>query len=195
MSDLLLPLLVFAVATSFSPGPNTLMLAASGANYGFRRTLPHILGITLGWPFLLFAVALGLGVVFRDWPALHHVLKIVGAGYLLYLAWRIAMAGRAKAETAKPLSLLQAAAFQWVNPKAWMIAVGAAAAYITPQSGLVSQALVVTLVFAAVSVFATSTWALFGAGIGRLLGTPERLRAFNLAMGGLLAVSVVGFFL
>jgi len=144
---------------------------------------------------LLLSVALGLGVVFRGWPLLHEILKIGGAGYLLYLAWRIANASRAEVGGGKPFSLWQAAAFQWVNPKAWVIALGVTAAYIAPEGDLLTQALLITAVFAAVSLLATATWALFGSGIGHLLRTPRRLRVFNVTMGSLLALSVVGFFL
>jgi len=133
MLDLLPALVLFAVAASFTPGPNTLMLAASGANHGFRRSLPHMLGITLGFPALLLSVALGLGVVFRGWPLLHEILKIGGAGYLLYLAWRIARAGSPDSGDAggRPLRFFEAVAFQWVNIKAWMMAVTTISAFTT----------------------------------------------------------------
>ncbi|GJE03040.1 LysE family translocator [Methylobacterium isbiliense] len=188
----------FAVSTSVSPGPNNVMLAASGANFGFARTLPHMLGVALGFPLLLVAVGLGLGGVFAAVPALHLVLKVAGAAYLLYLAWRIASAdGKAgpAERPARPLSFWQAAAFQWANAKAWIMALGAATTYTTPQGDAVAEIVVIAAVFGLVSVPTVALWAGLGVGIGRVLErSPRALRAFNVAMGLLLALSVVQVF-
>ena len=117
--------LPFAVIAAFTPGPNNLLLAASGANFGIRRTIPHVLGIVSGLPLLVLAVGLGLGTLFQRHPEVHTVLKFGGAAFLVYLAWRIATAGHGTAETApgRPLTFLEAALFQWVNPKAWIFAI------------------------------------------------------------------------
>ncbi|MFM8614006.1 MAG: LysE family translocator, partial [Alphaproteobacteria bacterium] len=116
-------LIGFALTTSCTPGPNNAMLTASGANFGFRRAVPHMLGIILGFPAMVLAIGLGLGTVFTALPWLHLALKYVGAAYMLYLAWRIATAGRGKgAGAAKPIGFFEAAGFQWVNPKAWIMA-------------------------------------------------------------------------
>jgi len=136
-TELLLAFIAFAFVTSVTPGPNNMMLLASGVNFGVRRSIPHMFGISLGFMLLVAAVGLGLGQVFQRLPVLHDALRYVGAAYLLYLAWKIAQSGapqsRENAE-AKPFTFLQAAAFQWVNPKAWIMAIGAITTY-TPQDG------------------------------------------------------------
>ena len=123
---LLLPLALFAFVSSITPGPNNVMLTASGATFGYRRTLPHMLGISAGVAVMLLMVGAGLGTVFETMPVLYSILKYVGAGYLLYLAWRIASANGmdGAAARSKPFTFLEAAAFQWVNPKAWIMSVG-----------------------------------------------------------------------
>ena len=139
--DAFLALLVYAFVTSITPGPNNLMLLASGVNFGFVRTIPHMLGIGGGFLVLLLAVGFGLGAVLTAFPSLHLALKIAGGAYLLYLAWRIAMS-RSMAKDGetkgRPMTFLEAAAFQWVNPKAWVMAVGAMAIYANPQAPFLS---------------------------------------------------------
>lgn len=190
--DVFLALLVFAFVTSITPGPNNFMLMASGVNFGFRRTIPHMLGIGVGFLTLLLGVGFGLGTLLTAWPALHLGLKVVGAAYLLYLAWRIAMS-RALAEkgggTARPMTFLEAAAFQWVNPKAWVMAVTAMAVYTNPSAPFLSV-IVVAAVFALVNVPSVSTWAGFGVALRGFLADPVRLKWFNIAMGTALAISL-----
>src|SRR5262245_2415096 len=131
MSELIGPLILFAAVMSLTPGPNVVMVTAAGANFGFRRVIPHILGITVGFGIMVMAVGLGLAGLCRAEPRVHTVLKYAGAAYLLYLAWRIAHAeaGAGAAAGAKPIRFLEAALFQWVNPKGWVFAIGALAAY------------------------------------------------------------------
>ena len=133
--SLLGPLALFALVSSITPGPNNVMLATSGLNFGFRRTIPHLLGVSIGFTLMVFLVGVGLGSVFQQVPALYTVLKYAGAAYLLYLAWKIANAGEMKdgVSRARPMTFLQAAAFQWVNPKAWVMAVGIIATYTPPS--------------------------------------------------------------
>jgi threonine/homoserine/homoserine lactone efflux protein len=197
MMDLLLPLFTFAVVTSVTPGPNNVMLTASGANFGFRRTLPHMLGIAVGFPVMVVAIGWGLGEIFRSFPALHEVLKYAGAAYLLFLAWKIATAGRAGTAEARgrPMTFLQAAAFQWVNPKGWMMAISAITAYTTVGGNPFVETLVIAAIFALVTMPCIGLWALFGVGIGRLLQSDTWLRAFNLLMAALLVASLVPLFL
>ncbi|THD84533.1 LysE family translocator [Aliigemmobacter aestuarii] len=189
--DSLLALLVFAFVTSVTPGPNNLMLMTSGANFGFRRTVPHMLGISLGHAFMVFLVGLGIDRAFRVVPGLDLGLKIAAVIYMLWLAWKFAHAdapgeGRAGA---RPLTFLQAAAFQWVNPKAWAMALGAVAAYVPHPS--VSAFALLALVFAAVNLPSVSVWAWAGQGVRRILSSPRRLRLFNWTMAGLLILSLV----
>jgi threonine/homoserine/homoserine lactone efflux protein len=191
-SDLLLALITYAFVTSVTPGPNNFMLLASGVNFGFRRTVPHILGIGAGFLMLLLAIGLGLGALLVAFPQLHLALKIAGGAYLLYLAYRIAMSRSLSARDgsdARPMTFLEAAAFQWVNPKAWMIAVTGMAVYTDPVSPVVSV-LVVAGVFAAVNLPSVSSWAGFGTMLRGFLSDPVRLKWFNIAMGVLLAVTL-----
>ena len=137
--ELFSALLVFCFVSSITPGPNNFMLLASGVNFGFARTVPHMLGISAGFLSLLLGVGFGLGAVLTTFPSLHLVRKIAGGAYLLYLAWRIAMSrslGRAGEAAARPMTFLEATAFQWVNPKAWVMAVTAMAVYTNPQACL-----------------------------------------------------------
>jgi len=192
--DIFAALVLFAFVTSVTPGPNNFMLLASGVNFGFSRTIPHMLGIGVGFLTLLLGVGFGLGAVLSAYPALHLALKIGGGAYLLYLAWRIAMArsmgdGGAKQSDTRPMTFLEAAAFQWVNPKAWVMAVTAMAIYTTPQAQFLSVTLV-AVAFAIVNVPCVSIWAGFGVALRGFLADPVRLKWFNIAMGLMLVASL-----
>lgn len=192
-ADTFLALLVFAFVSSITPGPNNLMLLVSGVNFGFVRTIPHMLGIGAGFLSLLLGVGLGLGAVLTAFPQLHLALKIAGGAYLLYLSWRIAMS-RSLAEKgqagARPMPFIEAAAFQWVNPKAWVMAVTAMALYTSAEKPFLSMVFVAAA-FAAVNLPSVSTWAGFGVALRGFLSDPVRLKWFNIVMGLLLAVSVL----
>lgn len=189
--DLFLALLGFAFVTSVTPGPNNMMLLASGVNFGLRRTLPHMLGISLGHAVLVSSVGLGLAGVFHSLPVLTVVLKVVSVGYMLWLAWKIAHAAAPTAGKAgaRPFSFLQAAAFQWVNPKAWAMALGAISAY--APGGDLRGVLLVALVFACVNLPSVSIWAAMGERLRHWLTAPARLRAFNWTMAVLLVASLL----
>jgi threonine/homoserine/homoserine lactone efflux protein len=187
-----LPLLLFTLATSVTPGPNNLMLLASGVNFGLVRTLPHILGITTGFGSLLLGIGLGLGALFTAWPTLHLVLKLLGGCYLLYLAWKIA-GSRAIGETkvgAKPLSFAQAAAFQWVNPKAWVIALTVTSLFADPERPYVSV-LLVALTVIVFNLPAIILWTGFGTALRGFLSRSERLKIFNVIMAFLLVATLI----
>lgn len=188
---MLLPLLSYAFVTSITPGPNNVMLLASGINHGFVRSIPHMLGITAGFTAMVIAVGLGLGQVFSSFPAAHTVLRIVGAAYLLWLAWRIATTTGTRAGTAarRPMGFLSAAAFQWVNPKAWVMAIGAITNY-TPTGPGAGTVVLVAVLYAAVNGPAVAVWAAFGATLSTWLDHPGRLRVFNVTMAVLLALSL-----
>jgi threonine/homoserine/homoserine lactone efflux protein len=187
----------FALATSATPGPNTMMVSAAAAQVGVRRVVPHMLGITLGFPAMMVAVALGLGWPFEAFPWLHRALQVVGTVWLLVLAWKIATAPPpvsqkgGSAEARPPLGFWGAVAFQWVNPKAWMIVLAAVPAFTTPTLPLLPQALLLALVFAAFTLPTLWLWAAVGVGARRFLGTPARARAFNVTMAVLLVASLV----
>ncbi|WP_187971381.1 LysE family translocator [Aquibium microcysteis] len=189
--DLFAALVGFAFVSSVTPGPNNMMLLASGVNFGFRRTVPHMLGIGFGFASLLLGVGFGLGALLAAFPALHLALKVAGGAYLLYLAWRIATS-RTLAEAgsaSQPMSFASAAAFQWVNPKAWVMAVTAMAIYTSPEAPVLSV-LLVAAAFALVNLPSVSVWAGFGTALRGWLSDPARLRWFNLAMGLLLAATL-----
>jgi threonine/homoserine/homoserine lactone efflux protein len=187
--------IAFAVSMSATPGPNNTMVTASGAAWGFRRTLPHIAGIAIGFPSMLLAVALGAGEVLRSRPWLHGGLRWLGAAYLLWLAWKIATARPAtpgQTPNGRPISFTQAALFQWVNPKAWVIAIGAVVTYTTATGGaVVAQAAMLAVIFLVVGLPCNAFWTMAGVGASRLLHTPTAMRRFNLVLAGLLIVSLV----
>ena len=186
----------FALAMSATPGPNNAMLAASGATFGMPRSLPHILGVSVGFPVMFAAVALGAGEAFQANPVLSRALHWIGAAYLLWLAWHVATARpgtRADgAARARPLRFVEAAAFQWVNPKAWLVAVSGIAAYAT-EGGQVAPAkvLILATLFLLVCVPVTMLWTGLGAGASQVLRTGRRMRAFNAAMAAVLVASLV----
>lgn len=188
--ELLSAFLVFAFVSSVTPGPNNLMLMASGANFGFRRTIPHMLGIGLGFTFMVVLVGVGLMQLFDAFPVSYSVLKGVSVVYLTWLAWKIATAGQPGTGKAggTPLSFLQAAAFQWVNPKAWAMALTAITAY-APTRDL-SAVLFVAVIFGAVNLPTVSVWTVLGQQIKRVLTNPMRLRLFNGTMAALLVASL-----
>ena len=189
--SLLGPLAMFALVSSITPGPNNVMLASSGLNFGFRRSVPHLLGVNLGFTLMIFLVGIGLGSVFQQVPQLYTVLKYAGAAYLLYLAWKIANSGSMDdGETrGKPFTFLQAAAFQWVNPKAWVMAVGVVATY-TPQNGFFANLVIATVVCGVVNLPSIGIWVTFGTALRRVLHRPWAVRAFNVSMALLLVASL-----
>jgi threonine/homoserine/homoserine lactone efflux protein len=181
----------FALVSSITPGPNNTMLLASGVNYGFRRSLPHVAGITLGCVVMLLLVAVGLGAVFTVFPIIAVVLRYVGAAYLVWLAWKIARARPADERLAgrRPLTIVQAAAFQWVNPKAWIIVIGAVSTY-APAEELLRNVALLAVLFGLVNAPSASVWAGCGTALRPLLSDPRRLRIFNVAMALLLVASL-----
>ena len=186
-----LALVLFAFTTSITPGPNNMMLFASGVNFGFTRTVPHMLGIGAGFLSLLIAVGLGLGALLQTLPAVYTALKFAGGAYLVWIAWKIGTSrslsdGKAGAG---PMTFLGAAAFQWVNPKAWVMAVTAMATYTDPDYYL-RTVLLVGIAFAAVNVPSVSTWAGFGSALREWLSVPARLKWFNITMAVLLVASL-----
>lgn len=193
--DLILALLGFAFVTSITPGPNNMMLLASGVNFGFMRTVPHMLGVSLGHALMVFVVGMGLTGVMHAWPPAMIALKVASVIYMLWLAWKIAHAGApggtaaGAVSAAKPLNFLQAAAFQWVNPKAWAMALGATSAY-AGDGGLMAVT-IVAVVFAATNLPSVSVWAAMGEALRGWLSDPARLRVFNWTMAGLLVVSLI----
>ena len=190
--DLLTAFVLFAFVSSITPGPNNTMLLASGVNFGVRRSIPHALGISVGFMVMVMAVGLGLGEVFKAWPVLYSILRYGGAAYLLYLAWKIATSGPLGTTgpgSSRPLGFWGAAAFQWVNPKAWVMAVGAITTY-TPAQGYVLNVIVIAAVFALVNLPSVGVWVMFGSALRNVLQNPRWLMLFNLLMATLLVISL-----
>ena len=192
----ILPLAMFAFVSSVTPGPNNVMLTASGATFGYRRSVPHMLGICLGVVVMVLLIGAGLGKLFEAEPRIYTLLKYVGAAYLVWLAWKIARAGGVdQGQSGKnPFSFWQAAAFQWVNPKAWIMAIGIVATY-TPRDGFFNNLMLSALVMGVINFPSISVWTLFGSTVGRALRTPQALRTFNGVMAGLLLLSLVPIFM
>lgn len=181
----------FAFVSSITPGPNNLMLMASGANFGFRATAPHFLGIQVGFFVMVVLVGLGLAGLFAAFPWLYDVLRWGGALYLLYLAYKIATADGlgAGASSARPQTFFQAVAFQWVNPKAWTMAVVSLTAF-TPTDQPIVNVMVIAVLFLIVGLPCSVVWMAFGVGLKRFLDQPRALRIFNVTMAVLLVASL-----
>lgn len=195
-AELLIAFIAFAFVTSVTPGPNNMMLLASGVNFGLRRSLPHMFGISLGFMLLVASVGLGLGQLFEQVPLLHNLLRYLGAAYLLYLAWKIARSGapqHGEQPVGKPFTFLQAAAFQWVNPKAWIMAIGAITTY-TPQENFVVNVLLIAALFALVNCPSVGLWTVAGSLLRNWLSNARALRVFNIGMALLLVASLYPIF-
>jgi threonine/homoserine/homoserine lactone efflux protein len=190
--QLLLAFVVFAAVMFFTPGPNNIMVLSSGLTYGFRRTMPHILGITFGFAFMVGAVGLGFGTVFLAFPILQTILKYAGAAYLIYLAAAIAMSGPPKPGEAgrAPMTFLGAAMFQWVNIKGWVMVIGTITAY-AAIAAFPWNIAIQTALSLAMGIVSTSIWTLFGSALRPVLTSPIAVRAFNIVMAILLLASLI----
>ena len=188
--DSLTALAVFAFVATATPGPNNLMLMASGANFGFRRAVPHMLGVGIGFVAMILLVGVGLVGIFEQYPEARTVLKAVSIAYLLYLAWKIATAAAPEegGEAGRPITFVQAAAFQWVNPKAWTMVLSAVVAYAPSQS--LAAVGIVAAMFALVALPCISAWTVMGQELRRVLTDQRRLRAFNVFMALILVASL-----
>ncbi len=193
MIDFIFPLLPFSISTTITPGPNNIMVTASGANFGYKRTIPHILGITFGLPLMIIVIGVGLGSVFKTFPVIHQVLKYIGAAYLLFLAWKIATFHHKENGDArsKPLSFWQALIFQWINPKAWMMSIGAITTFTTTTGNIFIEIFLIAAVFCLVCYPCVSLWAILGMNIRRFLLTSFYQMAFNVSMAFLLVISLI----
>ena len=190
--DIFLALASFAFVMAFTPGPNNIMLTASGANFGFARSIPHMAGVVVGFVILLVVSGGGLGALLVTFPSVQTALKVVGAAYMLWLAWKIASAhgGQDGNPNGRPLTFLQAAAFQWINPKGVIIAFGAVALYVRPERAFLDLLILLT-VFGVATLLSTVTWLCFGAALSQVLRDERRARIFNILMALLLVVSIV----
>lgn len=183
---------IFCLVTSITPGPNNIMLMTSGLNHGVLKTAPHFLGIVVGFPLMFAALGFGLGTLFLRYPMIHQIIKILGTGYLLFLAWKIANAtnNQANDQLKKPLTFLQAAAFQWLNPKAWVIAIGAIATF-TSIGNMASEVITIIIGYLILGSLSMAVWLLLGTSLQRIIRSDRQLRLFNIFMAILLLLSVI----
>ena len=188
--EILLSLITFCFAAMITPGPNNLMLMTSGTNFGFRKTIPHMLGVAIGYSFMVLVVGFGVAGVIHQWPVAYNVLKVFCVIYILWLAWKIANAAPPadRPLTARPFTFLQAAVFQWINPKGWSMALSAVAIY-SPNSELLNL-FIISGVFFLVNLPSVSAWALLGHKVRDWLSSPKHLRIFNWSMAFLLVCSL-----
>lgn len=191
----LLPLMTYCFVMSSTPGPNNVMLATSGAMFGYRRALPQIFGTNSGVAVQTYITCVGLGSLFVAFPILHQILRVTGAVYLVFLAWKLSAISLGDAREAQPLSFTQAALFQAVNPKSWVKAITLASVFMPVGLSAPVGALLVAVVGLIIGFPSASMWALFGVAIRRLLTDPLKRRIFNLSMGAMLVVLAVSFLL
>ena len=190
--ELSLAFILFAISMLFTPGPNNVMLMTSGLNFGVNKSLPHLFGVCLGFPSMVVMVGLGLGVIFEQYPIIHDVIKALGVLYLIYLAWQIAHAkpSAVSGKASSPFTFLQAALFQWVNPKAWVMASTSIAVYTSATGNLFEQVFFLAVVFVFTGLCCCSLWLFLGNGLKRLLKSDAHRVLFNTVMATLLAASV-----
>jgi threonine/homoserine/homoserine lactone efflux protein len=194
--ELFTTLIAFAFVSSITPGPNNLMLMSSGANFGFKRTIPHMFGVGLGFVFMLILVGVGLMQLFDAYPLSHQILKVLSVIYLVYLAFKIATAAEPQSDiqsSATPMTFLQAVAFQWINPKAWAVALSAVSIYAPARD--FKSVLLVGVIFGTVSLTTISTWTVLGQQLRHLLTDHQKLRIFNITMAALLLSSLYPVFI
>jgi threonine/homoserine/homoserine lactone efflux protein len=190
--DLLAAFVAFAVATLFTPGPNNIMLMATGLNFGFAKAQAQVFGVSLGFAVMVLLIGLGLGGLFAAYPALYTALKFIGAAYLLYLAYKIATSGPVRdtgESVGRPITFLQAAAFQWVNPKGWVMAVASVTTY-AAVLGFPYNVILIAAIFAFLGTLSAWTWAIFGSWLSRFVTSVGAIRTFNFVMAGLLVASL-----
>jgi len=194
-NTLIFALLSFVVATAFTPGPNNLMLLSSGLSFGYKRTLPLITGIMIGFPLMVVAVGLGVGELFEIFPLLYSILKVVGISYLLWMAWKISQTKGTlqTSKTNKPFTILQSALFQWVNPKAWIMAMTSTTSFISNEGDIQLQVLFIAFIYFIVGLFSTHSWALGGVLLQKIIQQEKSLHIFNVSMALLMVFSVLPF--
>lgn len=193
LPPLLFPMISFMLVAAFTPGPNNIMLAASGANFGFARTNPHMMGVTAGFSVLLILAGFGLDQVFKLLPLAQQVFRVLALGFILWLAWKIATAkqGGDQTSVSTPLKFWQAASFQLINPKALVMSVTVISTYINPASEFIPQFVVLLVSFAIITHLSVITWAAFGVVIRGFIQSPSRFRVFNITMAALLVLSIL----
>ena len=186
----------FAVTTLVTPGPNNVMLLSSGLTFGYKKTIKHILGIVIGFPLMAFFIGIGLGVIFLEFPILPIFLKYAGTAYLVFLAYKIAVSKSVnddKVKTNKPLTFIQSATFQWLNPKGWMISISAMTLFIDEELNRVWAVAIICIILLLGSVISANTWALGGVLLKKFIKKESTVVKFNICMAILLIISIIPF--
>lgn len=189
-----LPLILFCFSTSITPGPNNIMIMMSGAKFGLARSLPHYLGICIGFNLMVFLVGIGLGGIFDLVPILHIIIKYLGVIYMLYMAAGLIMSQggiNTNSGASNPFTFVKAALFQWVNPKAWMMAIGVISTYTVNNTEVIHQAVIISLIFFIVGLPCIGAWFIFGIKLSKYLHSARNMKIFNVTMGVLLILSIV----
>jgi len=193
---MILSIASFGLASTMTPGPNNIMLLSSGLTFGYRRTLPHALGINFGFPVMVICVGLGVGKLFEVFPFVYTILKVIGISYLIWMAWHIANTkGSLNTENKKdkPFTFLQAALFQWINPKAWVMAITSTAAFITDHQIASIQVMIISCIYFFCAILSTNSWALGGVMLRRFIQNERLIQILNIAMAILIVGSIVPF--
>ncbi|PLY10783.1 MAG: LysE family translocator [Arcobacter sp.] len=192
---MLLSIATFTVSSTMTPGPNNIMLLSSGLTFGYKRTIPHILGVTLGFSLMVLLVGLGFGIIFEKFPVVLKVLKVVGIAYLFWMAYKIATSKGSMniKEKSKPFSFIQAALFQWVNPKGWIMSLTSISIFVSSKEDSITQVLIISLIFLLSGMLSTNTWAIGGVALKRFIKDESHVRKFNIIMAILLIASVIPF--
>lgn len=190
---ILISIIIFTLSATTSPGPNNIMLLSSGLTYGYRRTLPHMYGIIIGFPLMVLLVGLGLGFVFEEFPIILEVLKVLGIIYLLYLAYKISKNKDTYdiKNKSKPFTFIEAALFQWLNPKAWIMAITAISVFVNTSNNTFLQVVVVSLIFMFASIISSCTWTMGGVLIKKFIKSENAISKMNLIMASLLVLSIL----
>jgi len=185
----------FTLSTVLTPGPNNIMLLSSGLTFGYKKTLPHILGIIFGFPFMVILVGLGMGVVFENYPFLFQIVKVIGILYLFWLAYKIANSADNYDTTikSKPLTFLEAAAFQWLNPKGWIMAITSVSVFVTSSQNYFMQVVFVSFIYFLSGMISTNSWTLGGVLLKKFIKSEKSIGIFNKLMALLLVLSIIPF--
>ena len=186
---------MFSFATSMTPGPNNIMMLSSGLNFGYKRTIPHILGVAFGFPIMVICVGMGINIIFKIFPLAYDVMKIIGFVYLIWMAWHIANSSVEikdnEDENSKPFTFIQIALFQWINPKAWIMAVTAVSSFTVSSQDMFMQVVIIAFIYLLSGVISTNTWTLGGVFLKKLLKNKKVVKIFNISMAILLVASII----
>ena len=185
----------FTLATVMTPGPNNIMMLSSGLNFGYKKSIPHMLGVALGFPIMVICVGMGINIIFKIFPLAYDIMKIIGFIYLIWMAWQIANSSVEIKENEnknnKPFTFIQIVLFQWINPKAWIMAVTAISSFTVPNEDIFMQVIVIAFIYLLSGLISTNTWTLGGVFIKKLLKNKKTVRIFNITMAILLVMSII----